>query len=95
METRIYDAEMDKTTDLAKIDEHEKELNKLKSQFGWLQVTRVKLLMDLIFVCESCLFHISGSTLNLHARSAYDLFKFRRGRDSTKTLTGLTSGFLR
>jgi len=75
LETRIYDAEMDKTTDLAKIDEHEKELNKLKSQFGWLQVTRAKLLMDLIFV-------------------SYDVFKFRRGRDSTKTLTGLASAFL-
>lgn len=52
METRIYDAEMDKTADLARIDEHEKELNKLRSQYGWLQVTRVKLLMDLVFVCE-------------------------------------------
>lgn len=52
METRIYDAEMDKTTDLAKIDDHEKELNKLKAQFGWLHVTRVKLLMDLVFVCR-------------------------------------------
>jgi hypothetical protein len=55
VETRIYDAEMDKTTDLAKIDDHEKELSKLKAQFGWLQVTRVKLFMDLIFVCAySC-----------------------------------------
>lgn len=54
VETRIYDAEMDKTTDLAEIDGHENELKKLKSQFGWLQVTRVKLLMDLIFVCGSC-----------------------------------------
>ena len=52
VETRIYDAEMDKTADLARIDEHEKELNKLRSQYGWLQITRVKLLMDLVFVCE-------------------------------------------
>lgn len=42
---------MDKTTDLARIDEHEKELNKLRAQYGWLHVTRVKLLMDLVFVC--------------------------------------------
>jgi len=50
LESRIYDAEMDKTSDLARIDEHEKDLHKLKRQFGWLQITRIKLLMDLIFV---------------------------------------------
>ncbi|KAF8313439.1 hypothetical protein DL93DRAFT_2081144 [Clavulina sp. PMI_390] len=56
LEARLYDAEMDKTTDLEKIDEQEKELSRLKSQFGWLAVTRLKLLLDLTFVCAYDLF---------------------------------------
>jgi hypothetical protein len=30
----------------------EKELEKLKSQLYWMRITRWKLIMDLIFVCE-------------------------------------------
>lgn len=30
----------------------EKELDKLRRQYYWLRVSRLKLLMDLIFVCE-------------------------------------------
>lgn len=51
VEGRIYDAEMDKTVDLAKLDLDEEELKKLKGQYGWLKVSRTKLLMDLVFVC--------------------------------------------
>ena len=51
METRLYDAEMDKTADQDKLDADEVELQKLKSQYGWLKVSRTKLLFDLVFVC--------------------------------------------
>ena len=35
---------------ISKVDE--KELSRLRKQDYWLQVTRAKLVMDLIFVCE-------------------------------------------
>lgn len=52
VETRIYDGEMEKSTDLAVLDEDEEELRKLKYQYGWLKVSRMKLCLDLVFVCE-------------------------------------------
>ncbi|KAF8319555.1 uncharacterized protein EI90DRAFT_2629500 [Cantharellus anzutake] len=50
LQERIYDAGLEMGTDTAEIEEDEAELKKLKAQYGWLQVTRMKLLMDLIFV---------------------------------------------
>jgi len=47
---RIYEAEMEKTGDLSRIEEDEEELKKLQSQYSWLQLSRVKLLSDLVFV---------------------------------------------
>lgn len=55
MENRLYTESMTGATakskpETSKLDE--KELSRLRKQDYWLQVTRAKLLMDLIFVCE-------------------------------------------
>ena len=55
MESRLYAESMSGTTAKSnpsanKLDE--KELGRLQRQDYWIQVTRLKLLMDLIFVCE-------------------------------------------
>lgn len=55
VEGRLYTESMSGATakskpKSSKIDE--KELSRLRNQDYWLQVTRVKLLMDLIFVCK-------------------------------------------
>jgi hypothetical protein len=42
----------------------ERELEKLKRQYYWLQISRAKLLMDLIFVCESRYFGMGYHMLN-------------------------------
>lgn len=56
VEGRLYTESMTGATakskpKASKIDE--KELSRLRTQDYWLQVTRTKLLMDLIFVCEA------------------------------------------
>ncbi len=55
MESRLYSESMSGTTaksnpTASKLDE--KELARLQRQDRWIQMTRLKLLMDLIFVCE-------------------------------------------
>ncbi len=55
MESRLYKESMSGATakskpKISKIDE--KELERLQKQDYWLQITRAKLAMDLIFVCE-------------------------------------------
>lgn len=55
VENRLYSESMTGATakskpKLSKLDD--KELSRLKKQDYWLQVTRAKLLMDLIFVCK-------------------------------------------
>ena len=55
VEGRLYSESMTGATakskpKASKIDE--KELSRLRTQDYWLQVTRTKLLMDLIFVCK-------------------------------------------
>lgn len=52
VEGRIYEAEMEKSIELSRVEEDEEELKKLKAQYGWLRISRVKLFMDLIFVCK-------------------------------------------
>ncbi|KAF9484009.1 hypothetical protein BDN70DRAFT_873163 [Pholiota conissans] len=78
VEGRLYTESMTGATAASKpkstkIDE--KELSRLRNQDYWLQVTRAKLLMDLIFV-------------------SYELFKIRRGRNTVKAFTGLSSAIL-
>lgn len=79
-----------------KIDE--KELGRLQKQDYWLQVSRAKLIMDLIFVCE-CTPTEDGTrkknityTMEL---TAYELFYIKRARDTVKAFTGLSSAILR
>jgi len=50
LQERIYDAGIEKSIGGSRDEEDEAELKKLKAQYGWLQVSRIKLLMDLIFV---------------------------------------------
>ncbi|KAF9510070.1 hypothetical protein BS47DRAFT_1384136 [Hydnum rufescens UP504] len=47
LERRIYEAEVEKAGDLWTLEEDEDEL---RSQYGWLGLSHVKLCMDLIFV---------------------------------------------
>ena len=59
VESRLYAESMSGTTAKSnpsanKLDE--KELGRLQRQDYWIQVTRLKLLMDLIFVCECYIF---------------------------------------
>ncbi|KAJ3890594.1 hypothetical protein GG344DRAFT_49164 [Lentinula edodes] len=56
-----------------KVDD--KELFRLQKQDYWLQLTRTKLVMDLIFV-------------------SYDIFRFKRARDSVKAISGLIAAIL-
>jgi hypothetical protein len=55
VEGRLYNESMTGATAASKPKSSkldEKELSRLRNQDYWLQVTRAKLLMDLIFVCE-------------------------------------------
>ena len=59
MEGRLYSESMSGATSKSnpaanKLDE--KELARLQRQDYWIQITRLKLLMDLIFVCASAPF---------------------------------------
>lgn len=59
VESRLYSESMTGATakskpKTSKLDE--KELSRLQKQDYWLQVSRAKLAMDLIFVCTYCLF---------------------------------------
>jgi len=70
----------------------EAELTKLRRQQYWSQVQRMKLLMDLIFVCASR----HSPVMNLLTRTpAYDVFHIKRYSNTAKTLSGLASAVLR
>ncbi|KAG6880294.1 hypothetical protein C0992_000071 [Termitomyces sp. T32_za158] len=66
IETRLYSESMTGATSKSrpkdtKIDE--KELGRLRKQDYWLQISRAKLAMDLIFVCTSWIRSLLGRTL--------------------------------
>lgn len=72
----------------------EQELGKLRTQHHWLQVSRMKLLMDLIFVCTSTI--SPGDSLPCpYTFSAYDVFHLQRFKEPAKAVTGLASAVLR
>ena len=72
----------------------EKELARLQKQDYWLQVSRAKLVMDLIFVCEF-VYLIMMCAYLIRLITAYEVFNIRRGKDFVKTFTGLTAAILR
>jgi hypothetical protein len=57
VEERLYAATMGDLTASTMMDTaaDDAELERLKKQYGWLQVSQMKLLMDLTFVCASSL----------------------------------------
>jgi hypothetical protein len=82
------------TPTASKIDE--KELSRLQAKDFWLQISRAKLTMDLIFVCG---YHLS--VVRLHEtderviNAAYDVFRIKRGAEPIKAFTGLMAAILR
>ncbi len=94
VQERMYDTGIERSTGTSRDEEDEAELKKLRAQYGWLQITKMKLLMDLIFVCAFVSPQIDGTPL-LTPRLAYDVFKFQRAKDSVKTYSGLASALLR
>ena len=77
-----------------KIDET--ELSRLRAKDYWLQVSRAKLTMDLIFVCK---FYespgVSTHSWLTACSTAYDVFKIKRGAEPVKAFTGLMAAILR
>ncbi|KAF8558989.1 hypothetical protein OG21DRAFT_1474421 [Imleria badia] len=78
VENRAYQESLDGATSksrprITKLDE--KELARLRRKSYWLQVSRVKLIMDFIFV-------------------SYDIFRFKRGKDTVQSFTGLAAAIL-
>lgn len=73
----------------------EKELEKLHRQDFWIRLQRIKLIMDLIFVCQLPPYFCVTHVLKRLIRAAYDLFKVRRARDTVRSFAGLTSALLR
>ena len=71
-----------------------KELARLQRQDHWIQVTRLKLLMDLIFVCECYIFDTMWACLHCLA-TAYDVFGLKRAKGQVQTFAGLASAILR
>ena len=71
----------------------EMELKRLQRQNYWLNITRAKLLMDLIFVCE--LTSIPDCGRHTYLRVAFDLLNIKRAREPVKGLTGLIAAILR
>jgi hypothetical protein len=69
------------------------ELGRLRKQDYWLQVTRAKLVMDMIFVCK--LSFILPRSVRADNLPAYEIFDIRRAQDFIKTATGLASAILR
>ena len=69
------------------------ELARLRKQDYWLQVTRAKLVMDLIFVCKSSFILIQFH--HAHNPSAYEIFDFKRSKGFITATTGLASAILR
>lgn len=77
-----------------KIDE--KELARLQGQDFWIQMTRLKLLMDLVFVCTYFypVHYLPCSRSSCHA-VAYNVFRLNRAKRPIQTITGLTAALLR
>ena len=107
MQARLYAESMSGATNrsLPKASKHdERELGRLDKRDYWLTITRTKLLMDLIFVCEYsdflcprrlAAFMCAFPPLRpLTPAPAYDLFNIKRGKKSIQTFYGLTSGIL-
>lgn len=57
-ESRVYNDQMELNpkhvhdSTLAALEQDEDDLETLKSRYKWLQISRMKLLCDLVFVCE-------------------------------------------
>jgi hypothetical protein len=75
-------------------EDDEKELARLQNKDFWLQISRAKLMMDLIFVCECQSRRRFGENLT-KGITGYEVFYIRRARDSVKAFTGLSSAILR
>ncbi|KAG1715919.1 hypothetical protein ID866_1208, partial [Astraeus odoratus] len=78
VENRAYQESMSGATSksqpkASKVDE--KELARLQRKSYWLNISRTKLMMDLIFV-------------------AYDVFRFKRGKDTVQSSAGLAAAIL-
>lgn len=97
VESRLYKESMSGATakskpTTSKIDE--KELSRLQKQDYWLQITRAKLVMDLIFVCKSLICCVRLRPVDVPL-IAYDLFRIKRGKESAKAFTGFAAAILR
>ncbi|KAI0356614.1 hypothetical protein OH77DRAFT_1436258 [Trametes cingulata] len=91
VESRLYSESMAGATAksnpaASKLDE--KELVRLQRQDYWIQITRLKLLMDLIFVFSRSLSSPPNLTI------AYDVFRFKRAKGQVQTIAGLASAAL-
>jgi hypothetical protein len=76
----------------------DKELQRLQTKDYWLQLARSKLLLDLLFVCTLSILFIQSTRVRGADKTyitAYDVFKFKRGKRSVQTFSGLAAGLLR
>jgi hypothetical protein len=80
---------------LAALEQDEDDLETLKSRYKWLQVSRMKLLCDLVFVCKCFISLASISVLTDVYLEAYDVFNFQKVREPTMALSGFASAVLR
>lgn len=76
-------------------EDDEKELARLQNKDFWLQISRAKLMMDLIFVCECRGRRRLGKKKLTMGIIGYELFYIKRARDTVKAFTGLSSAILR
>ncbi|KAI6003828.1 hypothetical protein EDD15DRAFT_1241809 [Pisolithus albus] len=97
VENRAYQESMSGATSksqpkASKVDE--KELTRLQRKTHWLRLTRVKLVMDLIFVCAFCRRPSRRVRSLIWPVLAYDVFRLSRGKDVIQSFTGLVAAIL-
>lgn len=81
-----------------------KELARLQRQDHWIVMSRWKLIMDLIFVCEYSLhpvplilplFYIVPHADLCNSYAAYNVFNLQKAKSQIQTFTGLSAAILR
>ncbi|KAG5648656.1 hypothetical protein DXG03_000002 [Asterophora parasitica] len=96
VESRLYSESMSGATSKSKPKDSkldETELSRLRKQDYWLQITRTKLMMDLIFVC-ACSRRVDIAR-KADDSVAYDVFRIKRFAETVQTTVGLTAAILR
>ena len=97
VESRSYDESMTGATAKSnptndKLDR--KELTRLQRQDYWIQVSRWKLIMDLIFVCEYIRFASFQGPFMTYV-TAYNVFRWKKAKGPVQTISGLAAALLR